>query len=346
MTGQLLGLIPLIGTTLSNAVDIPLLPDPDPDPGPADELTALVPPVLSGLPAVGSMLSLSAVEWSLPGVTGALAGLPLVQLITNGLGVPLAGAPAATSVPIVTGSGKVGTLLTGTKGEATGTAVSLPVLGRLGDLLATTAPSIAGVAKAGNVLSVQPGTWGLGTLPTFGYQWYLDGRPISGATESQYVVKVTDAGRRVAVLVSATRLGFTQASAATAPVTVAKVASKTSLRLLKTYTVRRSDNGVRIVRLPLLKPRKHSLTAGTPAPRRSRPPAPSPSSSWSSADPSETERKMTLTRRKVCDGSAVERVVQTVGVGLVGSVTTGWVGVGAGGVPASSPRTDSRCLDT
>ncbi|MFA6573989.1 MAG: Ig-like domain repeat protein, partial [Nocardioides sp.] len=148
-----------------------------------------------------------------------------------------------------------------------------------------------------NVLSVQPGAWGLGTLPTFGYQWYLDGRPITGATGSQYVVKVTDAGRTVAVLVTATRLGFTQASATTAPVTVAKVASRTSLkllkkrikqgtagllritlapsslrpagkvkvfdgrRLLKTYTVRAADNGTRIVKLPRLKAGKHKLTA-------------------------------------------------------------------------------------
>ena len=385
VTGQLLGLIPLIGTTLSNAIDIPLLPGTDPDPDPAEELTALVAPVLSGLPAVGQLLSLSQAEWSLPGVTttiqwlsngapipgatglsfipgaehagteitavvtGTLAGFPLVQLITNGLGIPLLDAPTtpvATSAPSVSGSGKVGTLLTGTapiwdtedvvttyqwqrntvpiagatsltytvtpddlgkslrlfatgtKGEQEGTVASAPVLGKLGDApVPTTAPSISGVAKAGNPLSVQPGAWGLGTLPTFGYQWYRDGRPISGGTGSQYVVKLTDAGRKVAVLVTATRLGFTQASAATAPVTVAKVASQTRLkllkkkiqqgkagllritlapgslrpagkvkvfdgrRLLKVYTVRAADNSSRIVKLPRLKPGRHKLTA-------------------------------------------------------------------------------------
>ncbi|GEP33468.1 hypothetical protein NSZ01_12360 [Nocardioides szechwanensis] len=320
VTGTLLGLIPLVGTALSNGIDIPLPIDPDPDPDPGAVLTALVAPVLTGVPAVGELLSLSQVEWSLPGVTttiqwlsdgvpipgaqglsfipgaehagteitavvtGTLAGIPIVQLLTNGLGIPLVGAPGtpvATAFPIPTGTGKVGTLLTGTapawntsdvvttyqwqrntipipgatsltytvkpedfgkalrltatgtKGDAIGTASSATVLGKLGDLLAETAPSISGVAKAGNVLTVQPGAWGLGTLPTFGYQWYLDNQPITGATNSQYVVKVTDAGRRLAVLVNVTRLGFTPASAAAGPVTVPKVASKTTLKLLK-----------------------------------------------------------------------------------------------------------------
>jgi len=147
------------------------------------------------------------------------------------------------------------------------------------------------------VLTVQPGAWGPGGVPTFEYQWYLDNQPISGATKSQYVVRVTDAGRRLAVLVTAKRLGFTPASTALGPKTVAKVASKTRLKLLKkkvkqgqagllritlapgslrpagkvkvfdgrkllkTYTVRVADNGTRIVKLPKLKAGKHKLTA-------------------------------------------------------------------------------------
>ncbi|WP_341924553.1 Ig-like domain repeat protein [Nocardioides psychrotolerans] len=384
VTGSLLGILPV--SVLTDALNIPLpagggggggTPDPT-------ALIATVLPLLSGVPVVGSILAMLPVEWNLPGVTttiqwfsnsipipgatgatlpltdalagsdvsavvtGFVAGLPLVSVITDSLGISPAepDAVTATAAPTVTGPGKVGTTLTGTdptwstenvattyqwlrnsvvipgatqktyllvgedfgkqialkttgtKNGVTGTASSSPVLAKLGDALtATVSPSLSGNAAPGNLLTVQPGTWAGTPTPTFGYQWYVNGAPISGANASTYVVKATDAGRNLAVLVTANRTGYSPGTAPTAAVSVAKVASRTKLALpkkkvaqgkagllkitlaatglkvagkvtvfdgkrkLKTYTVRSADNGTRTVTLPKLKPGKHALTA-------------------------------------------------------------------------------------
>jgi len=392
--GSLFGIVPL--ATFTSALPIPL-PGGGGGGETPDPLALLALPTLTGIPGVGQVIGLTSIEWSLPGVitsvqwlsngvlipdatglsfipgadlagtelsaliTGTLAGLPVVSVITSALGIAPAEPDAitASAAPTVSGPGKVGTTLTGvdprwsaedvattyqwlrsnvaipgatqknytlvgedfakqialkttgTKaGSTSGTASSAPVLAKLGDALtATAAPSLSGNPAAGNLMTVQPGTWSGTPAPTFGYQWYANGAPISGANGSTYVVKPAEAGRSIAVLVTASRVGYAPGTAATAPVKVAKVASRTTLRLvkkkiaagkaalvkitlaatgqrpsgkvtifdgrkkLKTYTIRSADNGSRIVKLPRLKPGKHQLTAafaGSSATRASK----------------------------------------------------------------------------
>ncbi|MGA8255045.1 MAG: hypothetical protein WB767_00570 [Nocardioides sp.] len=346
-------------------------------------LFAAVLPLLQGTPVVGGVLTMLPTTWSLPGVTtsvqwlsngvpilgatgsslpltgdllgsdisavvtGAIAGLPLVSVITSALGVSSAAdAIVAELVPSLTGGGLVGTVLsgsaptwsvegvttayqwlrngapipgattqtytltnddaakqiamkaTGTKGSSTGTATSAPVVGKLAELLTNvTKPVLGGSGKVGGLLNVAPGVWNGLTQPVFGYQWFANGKAISGATGSQYVVKAADAGRSLAVLVTATRAGTPSASAATDVVEIAKIGSRTvaktlkkqvqagraalmkltisssgsasagkvavvnGKKLLKIFTVRSNDNGTRIVKLPKLKRGKHSLLA-------------------------------------------------------------------------------------
>ncbi|GEP39225.1 hypothetical protein NPS01_28880 [Nocardioides psychrotolerans] len=260
------------------------------DPG---AITAAAAPTVSGAEKVGTVLTGTDPEWSVKeGVTTTY------QWLRNSVAIP--GAVQKTYLLVGEDFGKqISLRATGTKtGSTTGTASSRPVLAKLGDALtASTTPSISGNAAPGNLMTVQPGTWAGTPTPTFGYQWYANGAPISGANASTYIVKPAEAGRNLAVLVTANRVGYAPGSAATAPVAVAKVASRTKLALpkkriaqgkagllkitlaatglkvagkvtvfdgkrkLKTYTVRSADNGTRTVTLPRLKPGKHALTA-------------------------------------------------------------------------------------
>ena len=49
------------------------------------------------------------------------------------------------------------------------------------------APSVVGVATAGQVVRCDPGQWS--NFPSFSYQWLRDGQPIGGATSADYTVK-------------------------------------------------------------------------------------------------------------------------------------------------------------
>lgn len=87
---------------------------------------------------------------------------------------------------------------------------------------ATSLPKITGTAKVGKKLSASRGTWNLSGL-TYSYRWLRDGKDITGATASTYVLTKADAGKKIAVRVTAKRTGYTSGnvrSASTA--TVAK----------------------------------------------------------------------------------------------------------------------------
>lgn len=282
-TGTLGGRAPL--GVLTNSIAIAL---------PGNEVTtptATAPPKVTGEPKVGKVVSATAPTWSIQGVANTYQW--------QRAGDAIAGATAATYTVTPDDVAKaISVKVTGTRtGFNPGVATSAPVTGLLGDpLTASTPPSISGAGQIGSLLSVNPGGWGAAT-PTFTYQWLRNAAAIPGATGSTYVAQSADAAGIVTVAVSAARPGYGRGAATTLGIQIAKQASATTAALLKkqieqgtkgllrivlragnatpsgsirvfdgsklirTYQIRSTDNGTRIVRLPMLKPGKHSLKA-------------------------------------------------------------------------------------
>ncbi|MFJ6016648.1 hypothetical protein [Streptomyces sp. NPDC092952] len=80
---------------------------------------------------------------------------------------------------------------------------------------ATKKPTISGTAKVGRVLKAAHGTWT--PAPTsYSYQWYANGKAISGATKSSLTLKTAQRGKKIAVKVTARRTGHTNGTATSA----------------------------------------------------------------------------------------------------------------------------------
>lgn len=75
-------------------------------------------------------------------------------------------------------------------------------------------PAVSGTARVGVRLTANTGTWTART--TFSYQWFADGRAISGATSSRYTVRAGDLDRRITVRVTGSLAGYTSVSATSA----------------------------------------------------------------------------------------------------------------------------------
>ena len=79
-------------------------------------------------------------------------------------------------------------------------------------------PTIAGTRRAGSVLTAKAGSWGGGVH--LAYRWTRDGKAIDGATRATYTAKQRDAGHEVAVVVTATRTGYSRAERTSASAAV------------------------------------------------------------------------------------------------------------------------------
>lgn len=91
--------------------------------------------------------------------------------------------------------------------------------------MAAATPAISGTAATGSILTARPGTWTTGT--TFSYQWYANGKAISGGTQETLLVAGSQAGRKITVKVTGTLSGHA---------TVAKT-SKATAKVLSVGTV-------------------------------------------------------------------------------------------------------------
>jgi hypothetical protein len=100
-------------------------------------------------------------------------------------------------------------------------------------LKVVTKPAITGVAAVGSQLKASTGTWNP-KASTFTYQWAAGNTPISDATGATYRVRAADLGKKLSVSVTATKPGYTAATAKSAATgSVAKGPAPTATALPK-----------------------------------------------------------------------------------------------------------------
>src|SRR5581483_1914514 len=162
-------------------------------------LTATAQPAITGEAVVGQQLTVGAGTWSAAPTSTSDAWY---RCNANGrVCAPIAGATAATYIPVTADAGHAlvalvlaKTATTAQSAYSTATPAVVPAAGPV----ATVAPSVAGTALQGQRLVASQGTWtGTGTL-AYAYQWYrcdatgAHCSSIHGATAAGYKLVAKD----------------------------------------------------------------------------------------------------------------------------------------------------------
>ena len=141
--------------------------------------------------------------------------------------------PGATTATYVVGAGTVGKEISvsvtatsvggGTTTKATdGTTAVLK-----GKFTSAPKPGITGVAATDQTVTAAPGTWA--AVPdSLAFAWKRNGKAISGATASTYLLTPSDTGRKLSVTVTARKAGYSTRSVTSASTTVAKAEFSTA----------------------------------------------------------------------------------------------------------------------
>jgi protocatechuate 3,4-dioxygenase beta subunit len=80
---------------------------------------------------------------------------------------------------------------------------------------ATPKPTLAGIARDGNILTVNAGAWKPAPV-ALSVQWLRDGDPIVGATSTTYALTSEDVGSRIAASITAIKVGYSTVTKTTA----------------------------------------------------------------------------------------------------------------------------------
>ncbi|MFC9728944.1 hypothetical protein ACFWEO_21800 [Streptomyces roseolus] len=164
---------------------------------------------VSGTAVVGGRVTAKPGSWSLP--------VDSLSYQWRADGVAVAGATASSyTVPSPLKGKALSVAVTARKaGHPTLTSVAAAgkVLGATP--VATKAPVVTGTARVRATLVVSRGTW-TESPASYTYQWYADGRAISGATRAAFTLTQAQKGQRITVKVSAHRAGHATGSASTA----------------------------------------------------------------------------------------------------------------------------------
>ncbi|MFE5593517.1 hypothetical protein [Streptomyces sp. NPDC056549] len=157
-------------------------------------------PGISGTAVVGGKVTAKTGSWSLPVTSLAY------QWRANG--VAIAGATASTyTIPSTLQGKQLSVAVVARKtGHPTVTAVSGSVVVKGVAPRVTRTPSLTGTVRVGRTLTLNRGTWT--PAPTsYAYQWYANGRAISGATRATFTLTKAQRGTKITVRVTALRTG-------------------------------------------------------------------------------------------------------------------------------------------
>ncbi|MEV5002072.1 M4 family metallopeptidase [Nocardioides sp. LML1-1-1.1] len=159
------------------------------------------PSVADPRPRVGVPSSVGGDLWNLP-----LAGREY-QWRRNG--VAISGARGLRYTPVAADYGQVlSVTITALSGvQRVPVVATAPARVAAGRISAPPTIRIAGTPYVGRRLTAVRNTWWPTPL-VFTYRWYRDGRPITGATRSTYVLKKADRRHRVTVRITASRAGY------------------------------------------------------------------------------------------------------------------------------------------
>lgn len=176
--------------------------------------TSTASPTIGGSPIVGQALTASTGTWSGPANSYAYQWLRCDSSGNNCSA--LAGATSSTYVPVTANVGytlRVTVVASNRYGSSVATSSATPaVTAPTPAPTLTTAPTITGTAKVGQTLSASTGAWS-GSPTSYAYQWKrcdstgANCLPISGATNSSYLLQSADAGSTLRVTVTAKNLG-------------------------------------------------------------------------------------------------------------------------------------------
>lgn len=165
-------------------------------------------PTISGTVKVGGLVSAVPGTWD-PEATKSY------QWLEGGL--PIAGATGPAYRPTVYGR-TLAVRVTGTRdGHLTAVRTSAGITVARGTF-STVQPTISGTARVGRTLRAYHGTW-RPSPSSWSYQWLANGRRITGATRSYYVISKSRVGQRISVQVTGRRPGYvtrTRTSSSTA----------------------------------------------------------------------------------------------------------------------------------
>jgi hypothetical protein len=172
-------------------------------------------PAISGTGTVGQTLQAAPGAWKPGGATFTYQWFRDGQTIS--------GATKAAYKVLAVDAGKqltvkVSATLYG-HNKATSKASAVKTIAKMKFTTAPT-PTVSGSATVGKKLTANPGAW-KPTGAKLAYQWLRDGKAISKATQSTYTLGSADAGRKVSVKVTATKVDYLNTSKTSKPLTVA-----------------------------------------------------------------------------------------------------------------------------
>lgn len=154
-------------------------------------------PTINGTVKVGSVMTADPGAWDPDAIKS-------YQWLENGS--PVTGATGQTYKPTVYGR-TLAVRVTGTKpGHLTAIRTSAGIAVARGTF-ATVQPTISGTARVGRTLRANHGTW-RPSPSSWSYQWRANGRAITGATRSYYVISKARIGQRITVQVTGRRSGY------------------------------------------------------------------------------------------------------------------------------------------